>query len=108
MDSVSARDAGLQPQRTALAWSRTSMTLWVNAALVLRSGLQRHHSLLAGLGVLLLLTSVAGLFFAHRRRTWLVRHPSHGAPPHGVMMATLVATLAVALAGWVSVLEHWK
>jgi len=56
------RDAGLQPERTVLAWRRTTLAMAANAILVLRSGMQSgelgvtwHGFVLAGLAVAMLL-----------------------------------------------------
>lgn len=52
------RDPGLQPERTALAWSRTGLLFAANAVLFMRSGLQARGWVLVGLGVFL--AAVAG------------------------------------------------
>lgn len=51
-------DPGLQPQRTALAWSRTALSLLVNAVLVLRSYANSNDRYLLSLGVLILLSAI--------------------------------------------------
>lgn len=51
-------DPGLQPERTALAWSRTAMALLVNALLLLRMSIQGSP---ASLLVVALALAMAGL-----------------------------------------------
>src|SRR5690606_20135941 len=50
-------DAGAQPQRTALAWSRTGLAVSVNAVLVLRLGEASGQTLTTALGIFLLLAA---------------------------------------------------
>ncbi|MFP3990246.1 DUF202 domain-containing protein [Streptomyces sp. E11-3] len=66
------RDAGLQPERTRLAWRRTTLTCTVAATLGARASL-RHGGTPAGLLALaaILLTWLAFLALAHFRITTL-------------------------------------
>lgn len=89
MAEVRPYDPGLQPQRTALAWGRTGLAVFVNALIVLRAGLVSDQMLIMGLGVLLLVA--AGLSVVCG--TWRVRHlAAHGAQsgPPWLLIATTV------------------
>lgn len=43
--SAQARDPGLQPERTQLAWQRTALSTFVLAVVVFRTAISRHHLL---------------------------------------------------------------
>ncbi|WP_037774538.1 DUF202 domain-containing protein [Streptomyces seoulensis] len=76
-----ARDAGLQPQRTRLAWRRTTLAGTVTAVLAVRASV-RAASPLTG-AVLVLLCCVCWLAFlglAHLRISTLTRHGSAMTP----------------------------
>ncbi|MCI3929587.1 DUF202 domain-containing protein [Streptomyces sp. AN091965] len=70
--SRAARDPGLQPERTRLAWRRTTLTCTVAAVLAARTAL--HHGPSAAGAVACALTLLLWLGFlavAHRRITEL-------------------------------------
>ena len=75
-----ARDPGLQPERTALAWSRTGLAMLVNALLALRTGWTSHQAPITVLGFVLLLASGATIFYAAWRRRHLLRGQGPIAP----------------------------
>ena len=52
-------DPAAQLERTALAWSRTSIAILANGVLLARSGLVHAVGLLAGVGVAVVLTGAA-------------------------------------------------
>lgn len=47
-----ARDAGLQPERTAMSWHRTVFSSLVLALVITRTGISRGDAILASLGAL--------------------------------------------------------
>lgn len=94
-------DQGLQPERTALAWRRTSLSLTVGAlvaARVLPHFWGPPGLLIAGAGII---ASLAILVLAHRRyRTHHHRltsgHFEHRGLPDGVLPALLAGAALVA------------
>jgi uncharacterized membrane protein YidH (DUF202 family) len=94
-------DAGLQAERTSLAWSRTALTASVAALLVTRGGVVTHQSALTIVGVLLLGVAVATLVAARRRHAVIERALAAGRSPVNrramLMLATLVVTFGVAV-----------
>ncbi|MFJ4603568.1 DUF202 domain-containing protein [Streptomyces griseoluteus] len=91
-----ARDAGLQPQRTRLAWRRTTLSATVTAVLAIRASVRAAGP--ATGAVLVLLCSVCWLAFlalAHLRIRTLAASP---VPP------TLTPRLAWAATGCAVVL----
>jgi hypothetical protein len=94
------RDAGLQPERTRLAWRRTTLTYAVAALLAGRQALHGGTpSPLAAMAVALgALTLAVLLAVAHRRiRSLDVPRPPALAPRTAV--ATVGCTIALALLG---------
>jgi hypothetical protein len=104
MVQVSQADRGLQPQRTALAWSRTGLAVFVNALIVLRAGLVTEQSFIVLLGMILLVA--AGLSVVCG--TWRVRHlATHGArsePPWLLIVGTMWVAWIACLAGVASII----
>lgn len=98
------RDAGLQAERTALAWTRTALALFVNALLALRAGWSHDHVVVTALGAALLVAAAAAAACgAWRRRCLLSRHPSIAAPSI-VIAATTIATFVACGVALASVL----
>lgn len=52
------KDAGLQPERTALSWFRTAFVVFVNSILLLRIGAKDHATLVLACGWFFLLLSI--------------------------------------------------
>ncbi|MEU9147235.1 DUF202 domain-containing protein [Streptomyces sp. NPDC048349] len=92
-----ARDAGLQPERTRLAWRRTTLASSVVAVLALRQALRGSGRPLevAGAAVIALVW-LAFLWVAHRR----IRALTAGRPPGlapGAALAAVACTVALAV-----------
>lgn len=97
-DAPVARDPGLQPERTALAWYRTLLAMALNGGLVLRAGLIQPHRGLQITGIVLLVLS--GLIaLAARRRTRSFDQARPAAPPDRLMLAIALATASTAAGG---------
>lgn len=98
------RDAGLQAERTALAWNRTSLALLANALLALRQGLVSGKALVLGLGIALLAGALAVSLLGRRRRRALLGDAQLGAAPVWMLQFTALAAVGAALAGLAGVL----
>ncbi|WP_330329615.1 DUF202 domain-containing protein [Streptomyces sp. NBC_00536] len=90
------RDPGLQPERTRMAWRRTTLSASVAAVLGLRQALRGPGTPVAvAATVLIVVVWLAFLGVAHRRMTELAA----GRPPRLAPRVALAATLwTVALA----------
>lgn len=97
------RDAGLQPQRTALAWTRTGLAIFVNALLVLRVAVQSGQSFVSLLGVALLLSAAAVVACGAWRRRALMQSVELGSPPTLLMQAVVLVVLLACAAGVASI-----
>lgn len=87
-------DPGLQPERTRLAWRRTTLALTLGSAAALRI---LPHQLGAGafvLGVAGLASSAAVGVLAHRRTTRVHQALAPGASLPGAHALALLATVA--------------
>ncbi|MEU9375000.1 DUF202 domain-containing protein [Streptomyces sp. NPDC048255] len=91
------RDAGLQPERTRLAWRRTTLACSVVAVLALRQALRGSGSPVevAGAAVTTLIWLVF-LGVAHRRIRELAAHRPGGLAPRAAL-AVVACTVALAV-----------
>lgn len=89
---TSPSDAGLQAERTGLAWSRTSLGVAGNAALLAIRELQHAALTLALIPATLALVIAVATAIYGRRRTRALRHSPLPVP--------LAPRLAVPLLGW--------
>jgi hypothetical protein len=97
-------DPGLQPERTALAWSRTALALAVNALLALRAGFLAGEPMLVAVGVVLFGTAGGAVVVASARRRQLSGDTLTITPPRGALIGITAATLLACIAGIVSVM----
>ena len=97
------RDIGLQPERTALAWTRTALVLLVNGMLALRTGWAASQTAITVLALSLLLA--AGLLFAYAayRRRHLLDGIGTIAPPVAAVAGVTAITLMACTAEIVSI-----
>ncbi|WP_107097132.1 DUF202 domain-containing protein [Streptomyces sp. NBRC 110028] len=88
----SARDPGLQPERTRLAWRRTTLACAVAASLAGRQTLHAGLGPLSALALsLVVLSWLAFLAVAHRR----IRHLGASRPPLLTPRAAAAAVVCV-------------
>ncbi|MRG60884.1 DUF202 domain-containing protein [Agromyces sp. CFH 90414] len=97
-------DPGLQPQRTALSWTRTALVIAVNALLALRSGLIHGEPWLVGVGVALFAAGAAVVAIGTVRRRQLSGDTLDITPPPGAIAGVAAATVLAAMAGVASIL----
>jgi uncharacterized membrane protein YidH (DUF202 family) len=92
-------DPGLQPERTALAWTRTVLALVVGSAASLRLLPPVFGAWSIGIGVLGLVATTV-LWIASARRARQVRHALRvqGPLPSGTLLTALAATAVTAAA----------
>ncbi|PSL84761.1 hypothetical protein C7T35_10390 [Variovorax sp. WS11] len=95
--SLRPRDAGLQAERTALAWSRTGLAIWVNALVALRAGWANGRAPITALAFALLIAAGVAIAYGVRRRRRLLdgRSPC---PPSALATAMVAILTMVACA----------
>ncbi|NUU68280.1 DUF202 domain-containing protein [Enterobacteriaceae bacterium BIT-l23] len=69
--ALRSRDPGLQPERTALSWHRTSFSSLILALVTVRSGFSNGDVILAVLGTFSTLFAMA-LVLVSLRRQWVM------------------------------------
>jgi len=101
-------DAGLQPERTLLAWRRTCLSIAVGGLLFIRFATPEIGPLAVGLGLIgLVLAAIAYVDSARRYRRAHAHlasgrvHPSPAVPV--TLVAASVAVFAVACGVWLGV-----
>ncbi|QES50889.1 hypothetical protein DEJ50_26710 [Streptomyces venezuelae] len=95
--AAEGRDPGLQPERTRLAWRRTTLTCTVTAVLAMRQALRGTGSAVEITGTAV--TALVWLVFtglAHRRIRELATVRPAGLAPRAALAATL-CTVALAV-----------
>jgi len=93
--------AGLQVERTSLAWVRTALAASIVALIVTRYGVVRHEPLLSAAGVLLLVGAAAIGLGARRRQTDIEQALTSGRSPV-IRTAMRLLTIVVTLVGLTS------
>lgn len=87
-------DPGVQRERTAMAWTRTGVSVLVNGLIVLRAGAVANQFVIVVLGFVLLAASGAAVVVG----AWRARHLSagrHETTPWPLVLATVwIAWLA--------------
>jgi uncharacterized membrane protein YidH (DUF202 family) len=96
-------DPGLQPERTALSWTRTALAIAVNALLSIRAGFVAGEPWLVAVGVLLFAASGAVVAIGTARRRQLSGDRLVITPPTGALLAVAAATLLASIGGVASV-----
>lgn len=91
-------DAGLQPERTTLAWARTGVAATTAAVVTARVAIARGSLLIAASAGVVSAFALAGLIVSAAghtgRRQWFQQQrPSHGLP----LMARMTVTVTIAL-----------
>lgn len=100
---MNGRDAGLQPERTVLAWRRTAIAVAINAILLLRVGLERSQSVVTACGLFLLGVALVLTLVGFRRGNFLLESANPPAPKASSM---LLASSTVVLGGVVTALSY--
>ena len=103
---VRVRDAGLQAERTALAWSRTALAILTNGVLVLRAGWAGEKGAITFLAFALLLAAAATFRYSMQRRRELDSAPRPSAPPAAVTGAVAVAAVGACCVGLATLLTR--
>jgi uncharacterized membrane protein YidH (DUF202 family) len=75
------RDPGVQGERTALAWSRTSLAMLANSLLALRAGVLAGNTEIAVLALGLIGAAAATFAYGRRRRRLLLQAGTPAAVP---------------------------
>jgi len=101
--------AGLQVERTSLAWVRTALSASVVALIVTRYGVVRHETLVTVSGLLLLVGAAAMAMGARRRQDDIGRALDVGRSPVSRravrLMTALVLVVSIASLGAVATLR---
>jgi uncharacterized membrane protein YidH (DUF202 family) len=103
-DVIRIRDAGLQAERTAPAWSRTALAVLANGILALRAGWVSGQQMIGVLAAALLLAAATMFAYGVWRRRELQEGHGPVAPPAWAIGATASIALAACAVGLAAVL----
>ena len=95
---MAVRDPGLQPERTAMAWTRTCAAMAVNGLLVLRAGWTGGNSALVAVAGMVFALAAVVLQLGRVRGVQLATETPAAASPFFMLLAMSAAVLC-ALAG---------
>ena len=99
-----AADLGLQPQRTALSWTRTASSMLMNALICIRGAYVYESKPLSLLAFLLLSTSALGFWFGKSRAAQLASELRvEMEVPHLAVFAMTAASGIAAVAGLLAI-----
>ncbi|MBX3644221.1 MAG: DUF202 domain-containing protein [Rubrivivax sp.] len=101
---MNGADSGLQPQRTALAWSRTGLAVFVNALLALRTGAQLGMTFVVTLGIVLLFAAAGIVACGVWRQRYLAHSHAPIAPSVSMIRGVVITRWLACAAGLVSIL----
>jgi len=101
---LNGADPGLQPQRTTLAWSRTSLAVFINALLALRTGAQLGRTFVVALGIVLLFAAAGFVACGAWRQRCLAHSHAPSAPSVWMIRGVVIASWLACAAGLVSIL----
>lgn len=101
MNAAVVRDPGLQPERTALSWTRTALVVAVNALLALRTGLVQGEPWLVAVGLVLIGAGGAVAAIGAVRSRQL--EAGSFTPPAVLVGVVTAVTVAAAAAGIASI-----
>jgi uncharacterized membrane protein YidH (DUF202 family) len=93
------KDAGLQPERTALAWRRTALSMLVNGALLVRGSVKSDSTVLFLVSMALVVASLSTFGIATWRHRTLLRQGVPEAPHATVMLLVTAVVVLSTVAG---------